>query len=159
MLSDALSALHKAIEASFSNQGMSTMCSASYECSLPLLNLLRLSLTRAVNPDPDGKNVLPNLFTSEKKLAEELGQKLEEMCTLERDINVLLLQVNAKRRRLSSVQDQCIAAVGSLSKVQKAILGEKAPLSVGMCPGDSVWVSEDALDASASSQTTPDLPK
>ena len=89
--------------------------------------------------------------TSEKVLAEELGQKLEEMCTLERDINVLLLQVNAKRRRLSSLQDQCIAATGSLAKVQKDILGEKAPLSVRICPGDSVWVLEDALAASASS--------
>ena len=135
------------------------MCSASYECSLPLLNLLRLSLTRLVNPDPHGKKVFPDLFTSEKVLAEELGQKLEEMCTLERDINVLLLQVNAKRRRLSSVQDQCIAATGSLAKVQKDILGEKAPLSVGISPGDSVWVSEDALAASASCQITPDLPK
>ena len=135
---------------------MSTTCSGRAQLEWPLLNLLRLSLTRAVNPDPDGKNVLPNLFTSEKVLAEELGQKLEEMCTLERDINVLLLQVNAKRRRLSSVQDQCIAAVGSLSKVQKAILGEKAPPGVGEGPTPSVRVSEDALDASASSQTTPD---
>ena len=136
------------------------MCSASYECSLPLLNLLRLSLTRAINPDPDGKNVLPNLFTSEKVLAEELGQKLEEMCTLERDINVLLLQVNAKRRRLSSVQDQCIAATGSLAKVQKDILGQKAPSPVGTCSDTGCKVCRPRTEkgASAASQAPPGPP-
>ena len=137
------------------------MCSASYECSLPLLNLLRLSLTRAVNPDTDGKNVLPDLFTSEKLLAEELGQKLEEMCTLERDINVLQLQVNAKRRRLSSLQDQCIAATGSLAKVQKDLLGQKAPSPVGTCSdtGCKVCRPRTEIGASASFQTTPCPPR
>ena len=86
------------------------MCPESYECSLPLLNL-----TRAVKPD--GKNSFPDLPTSEKLLAEELGQKVEEMCTLKRDIDVLQLQVNAKRRRISFLQGQCIAASGSLAKV------------------------------------------
>ena len=117
MLYDALSALQKALDLWFPNQGMSTMCSASDECSLPLLNLLRLSLTRAVNPDPPGGIFFPDLFTSEKLLAEELRQKLEERSTLERDINVLQLQLRAKRRRLSSLQDQCIAATGGVPPV------------------------------------------
>ena len=60
------------------------MCSASYECSLPLLNLLRLSLTRAVNPDPHGENFFPDLFTSEKLLAEELVQKRKKEALLQR---------------------------------------------------------------------------
>ena len=136
------------------------MCSASYECSLPLLNLLRLSLTRAVNPDPHGKNFFPDLFTSEKLLGEELGQKLEEMCTLERDINVLQLQVSAKRRRLSSLQDQCIAAAGSLAKVQKDLLGQKAPSPVGTCSDTGCKVCRPRTEegASAASQTPPGPP-
>ena len=55
------------------------------------------------------------------------------MCTLERDINVLKLQVNAKRLRLSFLQDQCIAESGSLAKVLKDILGEQAPSLLGTC--------------------------
>ena len=136
------------------------MCSASYECSLPLLNLLRLSLTRAVNPDPHRKHFFSDLFTSEKLLAEELGQKLEEMCTLERDINVLQLQVSAKRRRLSSLQDQCIAATGSLAKVQKDLLGQKAPSPVGTCSDTGCKVCRPRTEkgASAASQTPPGPP-
>ena len=159
MLSDALSALQKALDLSFPNQGMSTMCSASYECSLPLLDLLRLSLKRAVNPNPLGKGST-GLLISEKRLAEELGQKLEEMCTLERDINVLQLQVNAKRRQLSSLQDQCIAATGSLAKVQKDILGEQAPSPVGTCSDTGCKVCRPRTEkgASAASQTPPGPP-
>ena len=72
------------------------------------------------------KNSFPDLPTSEKLLAEELGQKVEEICTLKRDIDVPQLQVHAKRRRPTFLQDQCIAVSGRLAKVQKDILGEQA---------------------------------
>ena len=76
------------------------------------------------------KNSFPDLPTSEKLLAEELGQKVEEICTLKRDIDVPQLQVHAKRRRPTFLQDQCIAVSGRLAKVQKDILGEQVPSPV-----------------------------
>ena len=120
---------------------------------MPLLNL-----TRAVKPD--GKNSFPDLPTSEKLLAEELGQKVEEMCTLKRDIDVPQLQVHAKRRRPSFLQDQCIAVSGRLAKVQKDILGQKAPSPVGTCSATGCKVCRPRTEkgASAASQTPPGPP-
>ena len=106
------------------------------------------------------KYSFPYLPTSEKLLAEELGQKVEEICTLKRDIDVLQLQVNAKRRRLSFLQDQCIAASGSLAKVQKDILGEQAPSPAGTCSDTGCKGCRPRTEkgASAASQTQPGPP-
>jgi len=99
----------------------------SFECSEPILNVVRLSLTRAMNPDLTLPSMFPGLFTSEKQLAEELGGKTEEICTLKHDLNALQGQLNNKRRRPARLEDECKEVSHRLVAVQKEILGEQVP--------------------------------
>ena len=106
----------------------------SFECSEPIMNLVRLSLTRAMNPDLTlGKKRSVVLVTSEKQLAEELGGWAEEICKVKHELDVLQGQVNNKRRRLVDVEKECNEVIHRLVAVQKEILGEQAPPTSGTC--------------------------
>ena len=101
---------------------------ASFECSEPIMNLVRLSLTRAMNPVPTMGN--PHrvvLVTAEKHLAEELGGWAEEKCKVEHELDDLQRQVNNKRRRLVDVDKKCNEVIHRIVEIQKEILGEQVP--------------------------------